>query len=38
MDLFYQALQTNGKVFSNFKFVFELMVEKSKTIETNSEA
>ena len=38
MDLSLQALQTNGKVFSHFKFVFELMVEKSKNIETNSEA
>ena len=25
-----QALQTNGNLFSNFKFVFELMVENQK--------
>ena len=30
MDLYQQALQTNGKLFTNLKFVFELMAEKSE--------
>ena len=30
MDLFRQALQTSGKLFSNFDFAFELMAETKK--------
>ena len=30
MDLFRQALQTGGKLFSNFDFAFELMAENQK--------
>ena len=38
MDSSQRALQTNGKIFSNFKFVFELLDEKPKNIQTNSKA
>ena len=34
MDLFRQALQTNGKFFSNFKFGFKLLAE-NQNIQTN---
>ena len=30
MDLSQRALQNNGKLFPNFKFVFELMAENQK--------
>ena len=30
MDLYEQTLQTNGKLFSNFEFVFEFMAENRK--------
>ena len=32
-----RALQTNGKLFLNFEFVFELMAKNQITIKTNSE-
>ena len=32
MDLSQQALQINGKLFSNFQFVFELTTIKKKKI------
>ena len=30
IDSIQQALQTNGKLFSNFKFVFEIMAKNQK--------
>ena len=33
-----RALQTNGHLFSNFEFVFDLLAEKRKNIRTNREA
>ena len=32
MDSLQRALQTNGKLFSNFNFVFELMAENRKIL------
>ena len=32
MDLSYQTLQTNEKLFSNFKLVFEIFAENQKIL------
>ena len=32
MDLSRRALQTNGMLFSNFNFIFELMAENQKIL------
>ena len=37
MDLFQQALQTNGKLFSNFEFVL-IFGQKTNKFQMNSEA
>ena len=34
MDLSWQAPQTNGKLFSNFEFFLELLVENQKIFNT----
>ena len=34
MDLSQRALQTNGKLFPNFKFVFKLLVENREKNQT----
>ena len=38
IDSIQQALQTKGKPFSNFEFVFELFAVTPKNIRTNREA
>ena len=38
MDSSLQALQANGKLFSNFEFVFRIIGQKLKNIQMNSES